>query len=75
MWFIMFDMNKLEIVTALAKPNPSWSQIRLGLELGNASEPTTTPPTHHPTETLNCLYLGRFSTDWAEIWHDDSLGG
>ena len=32
------------VVTALAKPNPSWSQIRLGLELSNASE-ATTPPT------------------------------
>ena len=64
----------LTFVTALAKPNPSWSQIRLGLELSNASEPTP-PPHPTPPETLYSLYLSHFLTDWAEILHDDSLGG
>ena len=49
-----FSKERCKIVTALAKPNPSWSQIRLGLELSNASEPT--PPHHtppHPTHHRN----------------------
>ena len=34
--------NKTTIVTAQAKPKPQLSQIRLGLELGNASVSTHT---------------------------------
>ena len=64
-------MKRKRIVTVPAKPN------KLGLELGNALEPTTTtaPPRTRPTETLISLYLSHFSTDWAEILHDDSLDG
>ena len=31
------------------------------------------PPPPHQQETLNSLYLGRFSSEWTEIWHDDFL--
>ena len=59
-----FQLNLLrngrDIVTAQAKPNPQLSQIRLGLELGNASEYT---PFTTTTETLNSLYLSHFLID------------
>ena len=50
------------IVTALAKPNPQLSQIRLGLELSNALVSTTTPPT---TQTLNSLYLSHLFVNYS----------
>ena len=71
--YIMFGLYSRidQIVTAQAKPKPQLSQIRLGLELGNAS--VSTHHHHHPTQTLNSLYLRHFSTDCAEILHDYSL--
>ena len=50
------------IVTALLKPNPQLSQIRLGLELSNALVSTTTPPT---TQTLNSLYLSHLFVNYS----------
>ena len=61
-WF-----NGRKIVTALAKPNPSWSQIRLGLELGNASEAThpTTPPHRNSNQPISQPFLNGLSWNFA----------
>ena len=73
---ILRDVIGTHIVTALAKPNPSWSQIRLGLELSNALEPTHPPPHRNSKLPISQPFLNGLSWNfawWLSRWKGSSL--
>ena len=54
-------MKLVFIVTAQAKPNPQLSHIKLGLELGNATESTTTLERNFKKLPISQPFLYRLS--------------